>query len=213
MNGGMGFGPNGMPMGPDGFPRNGMEGWDNNGGNLDRVSRSKKDKDKDPDEEKQFAMRYGHLPDGLPSWFEEYDLDKDGQVALWEWRKFPGNTIADFKLWDLNDDGVITADEVIRGEKLKVEKEKIAAIENGDKPPPSLKKGQKPVVASADGEPAAKPAGDRPMGDRTTGKGARDATGAPGNSDRPDRGSDRPKGKDGGDGKPTDKGPSRKPPG
>jgi hypothetical protein len=151
-----------MPgMGPDGFgPRNGMDGWDN-GGNTDRQAKNQK-KDKDPEETKPEAIRYGHLPKGLPEWFEEYDIDKDGQVALWEWRK-AGDSIASFRDWDLNDDGVITADEVIRGEQIKAEAARNQVYTDGGKPPPSAKDGkgkggQKPAVA-ADGEAPAKPPG------------------------------------------------------
>jgi hypothetical protein len=227
-----GMAPGGMPMGPDGFgPRPNFEGWDNPA-NQDRASRDrrndKKDKDKDADDDKPVAIRYGKLPKGLPDWFEEYDIDKDGQVALWEWRKSGGGTIAEFKAYDLNDDGVITADELLRGEQLKAEKVKIDAIENGDKPPPTKGKGG-PKPANTDGDSSGKPtgdkpAGDRPPGDRPMGKGPRDGNNAPGNGDKPDRGNnDRPKGKDGGgkdggskdsgDPRSTDKSSYRKVPG
>ncbi len=52
----------------------------------------------------------GKQPPGLPDWFNRLDTDKDGQVALYEWR-VAGKSMDDFKTWDLNDDGFITAEE------------------------------------------------------------------------------------------------------
>jgi hypothetical protein len=59
------------------------------------------------------VFRAGKLPKELPSWFQELDLDKDGQVALWEWRK-GGKDIDDFRKYDFNDDGLITAEEAMQ---------------------------------------------------------------------------------------------------
>ena len=57
----------------------------------------------------------GKMPAGLPSWFKELDDngDKDGQVALWEWRR-GGRPLDEFKEWDLNDDGFITPEEAVK---------------------------------------------------------------------------------------------------
>jgi Ca2+-binding EF-hand superfamily protein len=55
----------------------------------------------------------GKMPPGLPAWFKELDTDNDGQVALYEWRK-GGKDLDEFKLWDLNDDGVITVEEAVK---------------------------------------------------------------------------------------------------
>jgi Ca2+-binding EF-hand superfamily protein len=55
----------------------------------------------------------GKLPKGVPAWFKELDTDNDGQISLQEWMK-GGNDPADFRVFDLNDDGFITADEVLR---------------------------------------------------------------------------------------------------
>lgn len=57
----------------------------------------------------------GKLPPGLPAWFKELDTagDKDGQVALWEWKK-GGKELDDFRTWDLNDDSYVTIDEATR---------------------------------------------------------------------------------------------------
>jgi Ca2+-binding EF-hand superfamily protein len=57
--------------------------------------------------------RAGKFPKGLPEWFKTLDTDGDGQISLFEWRK-GGKKISDFKTYDLNDDGLITAEEVLR---------------------------------------------------------------------------------------------------
>jgi len=59
------------------------------------------------------VIRAGKLPvKELPKWFMELDADQDGQIALYEWRA--GNRDLDeFKEWDRNDDGFITAEEAI----------------------------------------------------------------------------------------------------
>jgi hypothetical protein len=67
----------------------------------------------EPVEERPYAIRYGKMPPGLPAWFEELDLDKDGQIALWEWRR-AGLTISQFKELDEDDDGLITPSEYLR---------------------------------------------------------------------------------------------------
>ncbi len=59
------------------------------------------------------AVRHGHLPDGLPSWFVDLDADKDGQIALSEWRK-DGRPIPEFLEMDLNGDGLLPPDEYLR---------------------------------------------------------------------------------------------------
>jgi Ca2+-binding EF-hand superfamily protein len=65
------------------------------------------------------VYRAGKLPKELPDWFEKLDMDKDGQISLYEWRK-GGKSLAEFKLWDRNDDGLVTFDEVLR--KLKMDR-------------------------------------------------------------------------------------------
>ena len=48
----------------------------------------------------------------LPDWFTRFDLDRDGQVGLYEWKKMKGPT-ADFLAMDRNHDGFVTADELL----------------------------------------------------------------------------------------------------
>ena len=59
------------------------------------------------------AIRYGHLPKGLPAWFEELDFDRDGQIALHEWRK-AGRPLDEFMAMDSNGDGLLPPDEYLR---------------------------------------------------------------------------------------------------
>jgi Ca2+-binding EF-hand superfamily protein len=55
---------------------------------------------------------------GLPDWFTTLDTDKDGQIALHEWRK-GGRKIDVFDDMDLNHDGFLTRDEYLRYVKQK----------------------------------------------------------------------------------------------
>ena len=50
---------------------------------------------------------------GLPAWFTELDEDQDGQVSLAEWLQ-GGRGRDEFRQYDLNRDGFITAEEVLR---------------------------------------------------------------------------------------------------
>ncbi|MBA4188237.1 MAG: hypothetical protein C0467_09505 [Planctomycetaceae bacterium] len=134
------------PAGPGG----GFNGGGFNGGNWGDPNaggwgnRDRKDEKKDTVEPKPVAMRYGYLPKDLPEWFDKYDGDKDGQVALHEWRK-AGDEIAKFLDMDLNGDGLITADELLRFNLKTAEDAKIAAL-NGEgggsaRPAPSFASG------------------------------------------------------------------------
>jgi Ca2+-binding EF-hand superfamily protein len=64
------------------------------------------------------VFRAGKLPKELPKWFKELDTDRDGQVAFHEWRH-AGKDLEEFKEWDRNDDGFITAEEVLA--KLRID--------------------------------------------------------------------------------------------
>jgi Ca2+-binding EF-hand superfamily protein len=71
----------------------------------------------DDSDQKPTIYRAGKLPKDLPPWFEQYDLNKDGQVSLYEWR-MAKEPIDEFLKMDRNDDGLLTAEEVLRYEKL-----------------------------------------------------------------------------------------------
>jgi Ca2+-binding EF-hand superfamily protein len=71
------------------------------------------------------------LPE-LPPWFKKMDIDKDGQIALWEWRR-AGKELREFNKWDLDRDGFITPDEA----------KMIFAAMNRNAEPPAEKGGKK----------------------------------------------------------------------
>jgi hypothetical protein len=81
--------------------------------------------------------RAGKLPDGLPDWFKEYDLNKDGQVALYEWRQKSTEPISKFLAMDANDDGLLTPEELLRFQRGT------NATANGQKTQATKSKGKK----------------------------------------------------------------------
>jgi Ca2+-binding EF-hand superfamily protein len=60
----------------------------------------------------------GKTGNDLPDWFTALDIDKDGQISLFEWRKGDKPT-ALFQEMDLNGDGLLTKDEYVRYVRLK----------------------------------------------------------------------------------------------
>lgn len=60
--------------------------------------------------------------DALPNWFAEIDADKDGQIALYEWRK-AGRAINLFLEMDLDGDGLLTKEEYLRFLQVKAKQE------------------------------------------------------------------------------------------
>jgi len=85
-----------------------------------------KEKDADPlhhdqpaktglDDGKPAVYRAGKLPKGLPEWFARLDKegDCDGQVGLWEARN-DKSVLENFAKMDLNGDGLLTAEEVLK---------------------------------------------------------------------------------------------------
>ncbi len=71
------------------------------------------DKPKLDVDKKVVVYRAGKLPPNLPKWFGEYDGNLDAQVALFEWKDKNG-TVEDFQKMDLNADGFVTAEELLK---------------------------------------------------------------------------------------------------
>jgi Ca2+-binding EF-hand superfamily protein len=80
-------------------------------------------------------------PKALPAWFEELDTNKNGEISLKEWLQ-GGKKLEEFCEFDLNDDGLITAEEVLRvlgnGSHLKLRKDRVDY--KGEIGPPSTEK-------------------------------------------------------------------------
>lgn len=120
------------PEGPGGW---GQPGWGQPGqggwGSGGWVSREERKEPKDEETPKPTVYRFGKLPKEVPSWFEELDTDKDGQVGLYEWRK-AGRVTDDFVGMDQNGDGLLTAEEWIRHSKLALERKANPVSEDGE---------------------------------------------------------------------------------
>jgi hypothetical protein len=68
--------------------------------------------------DRKFHVPAGRLPAGLPNWFTLRDEDGDGQLTLSEFApKAKASDIEEFRRYDLNGDGVITAEECVRAMK------------------------------------------------------------------------------------------------
>jgi len=127
-NQGGGGGPGGR--GRDNFGGDmGMGNWGDMGGGWG----NRMDPRREAEEPKPVALRYGHVPKEVYEqfpWFEEYDTNKDAQIALHEWRK-AGRSIEEFNTYDLNGDQLITADELLRFTRKQADDQRIAAIMDG----------------------------------------------------------------------------------
>ena len=172
-------------MGADAFGKNNQfnpNGPDNTDGIekpiLEKGGPNRKNEKKEVEEEKP-ALRYGKIPKEILEqypWFEEDDVDKDGQIALWEWRK-AGKSISEFNDMDLNGDGLITADELVRWKQRNEDAARIVAFENGERPKPAASadkrgpKGNGPKPGNAkEGDAADASSTEKPGSDPEKGK-------------------------------------------
>ncbi|MCI0334978.1 MAG: hypothetical protein L0228_17360 [Planctomycetes bacterium] len=63
----------------------------------------------------RFTPARERLPSDLPSWFKSQDKNGDGQVAMSEYsQSWTKSTVAKFRGYDLNDDGIVTAKEATK---------------------------------------------------------------------------------------------------
>jgi Ca2+-binding EF-hand superfamily protein len=63
---------------------------------------------------KSFATLSRKLPEGLPGWFAEKDVDSDQQISMAEFSKsWTDSLVAEFQGFDLNGDGFVTAQECL----------------------------------------------------------------------------------------------------
>ena len=114
----------------------------NGTGNQDpRNPRNRDNQQADPvqeEDKRPTVYHVGNLPKELPAWFVQLDMDKDGQVGLYEWKR--GNM--DINLFleiDRNGDGFLTVEEVLRWQKVQLAAKKKAqgntvALEDEDNP-------------------------------------------------------------------------------
>jgi hypothetical protein len=72
-------------------------------------------KDADKRHSYRFSRATDRLPTGLPPWFSSRDSNKDGQVSMSEYsRSVSQSIVAEFRRYDANDDGIITAKEAAK---------------------------------------------------------------------------------------------------
>jgi hypothetical protein len=72
-------------------------------------------KDADKRHSYRFSKATDKLPTGLPPWFTSRDTNKDGQVSLSEYsHTMSESVVAEFRRYDTNDDGIITAKEAAK---------------------------------------------------------------------------------------------------
>jgi hypothetical protein len=63
----------------------------------------------------RFTRPADRLPATLPSWFKSRDTNGDGQVSMSEYsRSWSNSAVSEFRRYDQNDDGIITAKEAAK---------------------------------------------------------------------------------------------------
>jgi len=90
-------------------------------------------------ETRPVVFRAGKLPKELPNWFKQLDTDKDGQVALFEWRR-AGKDLDEFAEWDRNNDGFITPEEALYKLRLIQIAKGSSSTDGGDSPNSAMMK-------------------------------------------------------------------------
>lgn len=73
--------------------------------------------------ETQFYVRPSRLPEGLPDWFLQRDLDGDAQLTPAEFSPGAlGSELSEFERLDANSDGIVTAAECVRRKRSESDK-------------------------------------------------------------------------------------------
>lgn len=97
----------------------------------------------------------------LPSRFEDGDTDGDGQIGLYEWRKWRPEERAHFKVYDKNGDGFLTPRELIKpptsAELIAAASGTAASVSPGTSPAPAAV----PAATSERGDRSFSRGGDR----------------------------------------------------
>ena len=86
----------------------------------------------------------------LPSRFAEGDLDTDGQIGFYEWKKWRRDAIGDFYAYDHNNDGFLTPKELELGPQENSQISSLTAIATSTTPSPSTA----PATAAATPQPS-----------------------------------------------------------
>jgi Ca2+-binding EF-hand superfamily protein len=77
---------------------------------------------------KRISSQVHKLPSNTPPWFKEYDADGDGQVSLFEWQQ-KGDDEREFWKYDLNKDGLITIEELLRSGQFTTDTNKMPPLQ------------------------------------------------------------------------------------
>ena len=75
----------------------------------------------------RWKTAHERFPKDIPKWFVDLDKDGDGQVSMSEFcdaDKWTEELLKQFKHYDLNDDGIITVEEVMKVTKKEKKKNK-----------------------------------------------------------------------------------------
>jgi Ca2+-binding EF-hand superfamily protein len=83
----------------------------------------------------QEAMHAAPTPtrrNNVPVWFKEYDTDGDGQISLSEW-KDRHHSVEDFQKADLDHDGFITADELLRAGYIQAPRPQVLMLSSSER--------------------------------------------------------------------------------
>ena len=101
---------------------------------------------------RRFLTAHERLPQDIPTWFITLDILNEGQLYMWEFNninEWTPELIKEFQHYDLNDDGIITAEEAIKVTKADNVKKKKSDKNSSQSSPNTSTKPSAPVVKSA----------------------------------------------------------------